>query len=91
MNMYSPRHYIHMADNIRSWLIELDLNIESKRASTKHVKSAAFVITNLIHLFQADNHKFKRHLFIKAIDDGLKYYPQNMYWKKTKADIEAMP
>ena len=91
MNMYSQRHYIHMADNIRSWLIELDLNIESKTASTKHVKSAAFVITNLIHLFQADNHKFKRHLFIKAIDDGLKYYPQNMYWKKTKADIEAMP
>jgi len=80
-----------MADNIRSWLIELDVNIGSKRVSSKHVKSAAFVITNLIHLFQADNYKFKRHLFTKAIDDGLKYYPQNMYWKKIKADIEAMP
>ena len=91
MPIFQRKHYNRLADNIRSWLIELDVNIGSKTVSTKHVKSAAFVVTSLIHLLEADNYKFKRHLFTKVIDDGLKHYPLNMYWKKVQKDIEAMP
>ena len=64
MAQFTQRHYITIATVINK---AIRISYEEKLIGSK---ATAFVIKKLINMFEQDNPKFKKELFMKALADG---------------------
>jgi hypothetical protein len=64
MSQFSQRHYITIATVINK---AIRVSYQEKMIGSK---ATAFVIKKLVDIFEDDNPKFKKELFMKVLSDG---------------------